>query len=500
MDPTTFLNQMKKSQTYDQNIKSIELLQTHISYVFLTGTYAYKIKKPVNFGFLDFSTLEKRKHFCEEELRLNQRLCPDMYLSVVPITIDNDHLRINGKGTIIEYAVKMRQFPQEKIMTNLLKTTEVTKKTIHDLCTTLISFYQTNQTTAEITSYGQLSAVKQNIDENFEQTKNKIGITITEEQFSTLQQINNQFFTKQYSVFQQRVNQGFIHDCHGDLHTGNIVLDNTIYIFDCIEFNKRFRYCDIASDIGFLAMDLDFLNHPFLSSTLIHCYREQSQDTHIYELLNFYKCYRAYVRGKVTGFKLDDPQITPEDKKKAIQTAQKYFTLAMYYARLLHLQLTKKHPILYLVGGLTGTGKSTLAEKIAVDHRAILINTDIVRKEQAGLDKYQKHHDAFNTGLYVPENIDKTYEKVIEKAETTLKHHHSVVLDATFVYQKHRQLAEDLTQTLNIPLINIHCTCPPEIVKQRLTKRQTEKTVSDGRWEIYQQQRTTMDPFTKTST
>ena len=495
MNAEVLFQQLKQPKVYGPAVTSVDVLQTHISYVLLTGDFAFKVKKPVNFGFLDFSTLEKRKHFCEEELRLNQRLCPEMYLEVVPITEYNHDIWMGGKGEVVEYAVKMKQFPQERIMTQMLKNGDVTKEDIKSICKRLVQFYTDYPSSEKIAGFGRLEAVKRNIDENFVQTTSKIGVTIPQEVFEDIKDVNGRFFKYKKEVFEQRRQAGFIHDCHGDLHSGNIVLADDLYIFDCIEFNQRFRFCDVASDIAFLAMDLDFLNHPFLSSYFISCYVDKSGDSTVSKVLNFYKSYRAYVRGKVTGFKLDDAQISERDKIEAQELAQRYFALSKYYSRLMDFELSQKKPVLFIVGGLTGTGKSTVAQKIAVDYQAVLVNTDVVRKEMAGIDKFEPYKDAFNTGLYTPNNIDKTYEQVIAKARSLLKQGRSAVLDATFVYQQHRDMAISLAKDLRLPLIILQCICKPELVKQRLEKRLMEKSVSDGRWAIYQQQIATMDSY-----
>jgi len=422
MEQSKIFECLKDSKFYGPHVESVEVLQTHISYVALTGTFAYKVKKSVNFGFLDFSTLEKRKYFCEEEMRLNKRLCPDIYLDVLPITQKNNTLELDGTGEVVEYVLKMKEFPQEQIMTNLLKQGKINEETIDHLCTILVDFYNSQEPSEEITKYGELKAVKQNIDENFEQTKSVIDMTIPKDMYWYIKEASAKFFERKKEVFGHRMKEGHIRDCHGDLHSGNIVVaDDKIHIFDCIEFNKRFRFCDVASDIGFLAMDLDYLNHPYLSSYLIQRYVEKSKDTDIFDVLNFYKSYRAYVRGKVIGFQLNDPHVEEMKKKEIIKTTRKYFDLSQYYASLFSLDLTKKKPLVFIVSGLTGTGKSTVALKLTIDHHAHLINTDIVRKELAGIDRFERHHDQFNTGLYDPKNIDYTYEKVMEKASTLLK-------------------------------------------------------------------------------
>jgi len=496
MEQSKIFECLKNPKFYGHHVKSVEVLQTHISYVALTGGFAYKVKKPVNFGFLDFSTLEKRKFFCEEEKRLNKRLCPEIYLDVLPITQMNNEFQLDGKGEVVEYVLKMKEFPQEKIMTNLLKQGKIDEETIDHLCTILVDFYNSQKPSGEITKYGEPKAVKQNIDENFDQTKSVIDITIPKNIYWYIKEANTKFFERKKELLGHRMKEGRIKDCHGDLHSGNIVVaDEKIHIFDCIEFNKRFRFCDVASDIGFLAMDLDYLNYPYLSSYLIQKYVEKSNDTDIFDVLNFYKSYRAYVRGKVNGFQLNDPDIDKTKKNKIIETAKKYFELSHYYASLFSLELHKTKPLLFVVCGLTGTGKSTVAMKIAVDYHAKQINTDVIRKELAGIDKFERHHDKLNTGLYGPKNIDYTYEKVAEKASDMLKKGENVVMDATFQKKKYREMAHHIAAKNHTNLVIVQCTCPDDFVKKRLEQRLKKKSVSDGRWEIYIEQKKTFEPF-----
>jgi aminoglycoside phosphotransferase family enzyme/predicted kinase len=497
MNQGMLFDHLKNPKFYGPHVTSVQLLQTHISYVALTGTYAYKIKKPVNFGFLDFSTLDKRKYFCLEELRLNKRLCPEMYLDVLPITKRDNTLALDGDGTIVEYALKMKEFPQECIMTNMLQQGKISEETIDHLITILVDFYTTQEPTEEITNYGALPSVKQNIDENFEQTRPMIDITVPKETFWYIKDEVAKFFERKKEAFERRMKEGRIYDCHGDLHSGNIVVSGeSIHIFDCIEFNDRFRFCDVASDVGFLAMDLDYLNHPYLSSYFIEKYVEKSKDPGILSMLNFYKSYRAFVRGKVYGFQLNDPHIDPITKERLLTSAKRYFELSQYYTRLFSLDLKKNKPLIFLVTGLSGTGKSTVARKISVDYHATLINTDIMRKEAAGIDRYEQHHDQYNTGLYDPKRIDETYKQVMQHASQSLKKGENVVLDATFQKKKYREMAAHIAGKHQAKVVIVQCICPDAIIKKRLDDRVRKKSVSDGRWEIYQVQKTTFEPFT----
>ncbi len=496
MNQEKFYKIIKNPSLYGDNIKDVRIIQTHISYVILTGEYVYKFKKPVNFGFLDFSTLEKRKYYCEEELRLNKRLCPEIYLDVVPFTRKNDSVEINGLGKVIEYAVKIKEFPQEAILNKFLEKNGIGEETIDNIVDILVEFYKSSKNSDEIDYFGTVEAIKNNIDENFEQTKDFINLTITKEMFDFIKKRTNDFLKENKNMFENRVKNGFIKDCHGDLHSGNIVLlDDKICIFDCIEFNKRFRYSDVASDIAFLSMDLDFLGQAYSSSYFIQKYVEKSKDENLFKVLNFYKCYKAYVRGKVIGFKINDSNIDKIEKEKTIYLARKYFDLAYYYSQLFSRKNKRDvKPVLFITTGLTGTGKTTVARKFAIDYNANIISSDNIRKELAGIDKYERHYDAYNTGLYSPKKMRKTYDKIFEKAKIFLKDQKNVVLDATFKTEKLRDLARVISKKNNACFLILYCNCPKEKVKEYLNFRVAKKSVSDGRWEIYVKQK---DSFEK---
>jgi uncharacterized protein len=319
-------------QAYPDSAGKIELIQTHISFVFLTENYVYKVKKAVNFGFLDFSTLDKRKFFCEKELELNRRLCPEIYLEVDAIN-KAENIRINGEGETVEYALKMKRLPQEKIMTVLLKEGKVNKKTVDAIAKIIAKFHSKAQTNSEISQFGSLKIVKTNWDENFAQTTKYINQTLSQKDFQFMQTKINDFMQKNQALFESRIADGHIKDCHGDLHSGNIFITPKICIFDAIEFNDRFRYSDVAADVAFLAMDLDFQGRTDLAKHFIDRYLAYSKDQQLTQLLAFYKCYRAYVRGKVISFRLDDPNIACKDKESAISEAKAYFKLADDYAK-----------------------------------------------------------------------------------------------------------------------------------------------------------------------
>ncbi len=332
MDQHALVEELMKPETYDEDVQKIELVQTHISFVFLTEDYVYKVKKPVNFGFLDFTTLEKRKFFCNREFELNRRLAGDMYIEVVPINRFDNQIKIKGEGETIEYAVKMRRIPEDTMMSGLIEKNQVDKVLIDELAKIIAEFHAKAETGGSINKFGSLETMKFNWDENFDQTRDFIGRTINSNQFDVIQQNIRAFMNKNKSIFKTRIDHGRIRDCHGDLHSGNIFVADRIYIFDRIEFNERFRYSDVTADIAFLAMDLDFRNKQDFSKYFIDKYVEYSQDHDLLMLLPFYKCYRAYVRGKVIGFKLEDPNVNVLEQEQAKNEARAYFDLATEYA------------------------------------------------------------------------------------------------------------------------------------------------------------------------
>jgi hypothetical protein len=302
-----------------------------MSFIFLAGEYVYKIKKPVNLGYLDYTTLEKRHFFCQQELKLNRRLCPDAYLAVVPIVEEKGELRIEGRGKAIEYAVKMEQLPQDRMMDVLLPRGQVTSEMVVRVAGKLVSFHQKAETNQKIAAFGRLDVIRRNCDENFAQTGKYIGISIPKAQYERIKGYTDNFIKSNASLFDKRIREGRIRDCHGDLHAAHVCFTDDICIYDCIEFNDRFRYSDVASEIAFLAMDLDRYHQAGLSRHLVNTYVGLSHDEELLKLLDFYKCYRAYVRGKVESFKLDDPYIPEEEKAEVLTTAQSYFELAESY-------------------------------------------------------------------------------------------------------------------------------------------------------------------------
>ncbi len=481
-------NEVITPKSFPFEVKSFRLVQTHISYVFITDKWVYKIKKPVDFGFLDFTTLEKRKFFCEKEVELNRRLCPEIYIGVVPVVKKGNEFFFEGEGEPVEYAVKMKPFPEEGIMLNLLKKKEVTTSHIDLINSKLVPFYKNARADEEVAKYGKVEVVKFNIDENFAQTKDFVNIAIPEYKYRFIVDYNEKFFKEKTKLFEERIKGGFIREGHGDLYSANICFEDlkNVYIFDCIEFNERFRCGDVASDIAFLAMDLDFHRERELSNYFVEKYIQKSGDEGLREILDFYKCYRAYVRGKIGCFTYASPGISEEEKRTHLENARKYFDLAYLYAGGI--------PKIVIFMGLSGSGKSFLARALNEVIGGVYLSSDVIRKKLAGLSPETKCIEDFEKGIYSSEFSEKTYKEMARIAVEEASYGRDVILDATFKNKAYRDWVRDTLKEAKAEVYWIWCYASDEVIKQRLDKRQKEGDVSDGRWEIYVKQKETYDP------
>jgi len=474
-------------KAYPETPQQVELLQTQMSFVFIGGDYVYKVKKPVNLGYLDYTTLEKRHFFCQKEVELNRRLCPDAYLGVVPITREKNNILIEGQGKPLEYAVKMRHLPQETMMNEMLANNQVSTPMLTSLAQRLVVFHQTAETNARISTFGDIPNIIRNTDENFTQTEKYIGNTISQDTYQHIKAYTDSFVEQNILLFHKRVESGRIRDCHGDLHAAHICFTKNICIYDCIEFNDRFRYCDVASEIAFLAMDLDHYGRADLSRIFVNAYAAQSGDKELRELLGFYKCYRAYVRGKVESFKLDDPYLTEAEKKQSHDAASSYFDLASSY--------TRSKPTLFITSGLVGTGKTTIAEALAKRLGLAVISSDVTRKKMAGIPLAEHHFEEFSSGIYSADFSRKTYDSMFTEARQILDEGGSVILDASFIKAGERLEAKGLAKETKADFFVIECILDEGLAKQRLAQRLEQGTVSDGRWEIFEQQKRQCEPI-----
>lgn len=348
------VQQMRKPEFYPhETADTIGFMQTHVSYVLLTGDVVYKLKKPVNFGFLDYSTLEKRKHFCEEELRLNERGAGSLYLGMVPLTQSGESFAVEGEGETVEYAVKMRQFPQSALLSDQFEKGLLNEDKVRWLATTVAQFHGKTETSEHVRSYGTTEAIREAFDENYEQTEGFVsedGAAIaqpqTKQQFDETKAATDEFFVSQQALLQKRLDQDKIRACHGDLHLGNICeWEDQLYLFDCIEFNEPFRFVDTMFDIAYIVMDLEVAGREDLSKLFINQYVEESGDYEGLEVLPLYVSRQSYVRAKVTSFMLGDPSVPDADRQAAHDRAAKYYQLAWTYAKSLNSETAQKKTV-----------------------------------------------------------------------------------------------------------------------------------------------------------
>jgi len=505
------LEAMFRPEFYPHRPEHIELIQTHISYIFIAGDYVYKVKKAVDFDFLDFTTLERRRFYCHEELRLNRRLAPEVYLDVLEIGEDASGNIVLGRGErVVDYAVLMKKLPGNRMLKTLLQRGKIDLPIMDAVARKLVEFHAHAATGGNIDEIGGVETIHRNHDENFEETRNYINTTIPEYQYRFIKYYAYDFMDRHQALLAKRVQDHKIRDCHGDLHLEHICIIDSgtrlkeasglsnyyspddIIIFDCIEFNERFRYEDVASEVAFLAMDLDYNGYPDYADTFVSAYIRHSDDREIESLLNFYKYYYAYVRGKVISFRLGDSSISQDVREEEIITASRYFDLAYTYSGRL------EKPTLILMAGLTGTGKSVRANSIAPRIGADIIRTDILRKEMLHMAPTDRYPEAFGKGIYSDEITRKTYDRALELASEKLAEGKSVIIDASYKSRRDRQRALTAAERLKADFFIIECICPENIVKERLDLRMSDKgEASDGRWEIYLAQKDTFDKITE---
>jgi len=481
--------EMMKPSFYGKGVKRVRMIQTHTSWVFLTGTHAYKVKKPVNFGFLDYTTLSARRFFCHEEFRLNQILSPDIYIEVLPITEARGRLKLGGRGPVFDYCLAMKELPQKWIMTEQLKHDHVTFEHIDQIARSIADFHERAERGREVAQYGSSEIIRLNWDENFAQTMEFRGKTITHREFNETKAAVERLMADSRGLFQRRRAAGFVRRCHGDLHSKNIFVDDGVHIFDCIEFNPRFSCSDVASEIAFMAMDLDYWGRKDLANFFVERYVVHTGDAGLLRLLNFYKCYRAYVRGKVTSFVLNDPGVGAADKASARQTAKKYFELSHRYA----LGLAAR-PKLVVMMGLPGVGKTYVARRLAERIDAFHFLSDSIRKQLLGIPVGQRRFEDYGKGIYKGNIGKKTYDELLRRAQIFLSAGFSVIADATFLREDTRDRARETAAKVGAPVLFVFADCPERTVRSRLRGRATEYSFSDATIDVYRAMKSRFKP------
>ena len=466
--------------SYPHQPVQIKHIQTHASDIFMVPPFVYKIKKPIDLGFLDFSTLEKRRYYCEKEIELNARLCRGAYLGVEEISLKNGNFSLGKGDQTVEYAVKMNMLPEKYFLHNLLKEGKADEADFIRIANILADFYKDQKSGEEICEYGRPEKIKINIDGNLTLSKNFIGETISQEAYVAIKFYNDYFFENKSDLFRTRMEQGLIKDCHGDLRLEHInFASEEICIFDCIEFNDRFRYIDIASDIAFLAMDLDFNSYYRFSKFFVSEISKIMKADSIDDVLDFYKCYRAFVRGKVESIKALEPEVPTEERELAHKKASSYFKLALKYA------LFGSDPVIIATFGLIGSGKSTFAELLSKELSCEIVSSDIVRKQITGISSKERKYEEYDSGIYSKNITERTYRELFDRAEEISKNGRPVILDASFSKRKWRESLIERAKNLDIPLYFLQTHAPRDIIEERLIKRELRgQSVSDARLEI----------------
>jgi hypothetical protein len=479
-----FHQQLLEPSAYPEATQAVDFKETHISRIYLTDSHAYKLKKPVNLGFLDFSSLEKRRHFCFEEVRLNRRFTSGIYLGVVELRQLSGKVCFGNRGRVIDYAVQMRRLPESRMLDRLI---EATSPDLPAAMPQLGMAVHTVLEQAEACRHEAVpyaETVRRNCEDNFNQTISAIGISLTSEAHKLMQSATQSDLVELEGIMLEREAKGFVRDGHGDLHTANICMTDPICIYDCIEFNRRYRVADIIADIAFLLMDLEFRGRRDLAEELMTQYQSHAETSHFEKLLPFYKQYRAWVRGKVNAMLATDPETTTKTREHAKKQACRYFNLALGY---------RIKPTLFLTSGLMGVGKTTLARALAEATGAKHLRSDVARKQLAGLPESQASRVAFGRGLYTAEMTERTYDVLFKTTAEHIRSQQSVIVDASFAKEDQRRRFIRLAAQAGCPAWLLSLECPDEVTLQRLDHRVGD--ASDGRRELYARQKAGFSPI-----
>ncbi len=463
---------------------SIELRETHISAVYLLGSDVYKVKKPVNFGFLDFSTREKRLAACEAEIRLNRRLSPDVYLGVVPISRapDGRH-HIGDGGEIVDHAVHMRRLPDDERADLLLARSALGRPEIDRIATAIARFHAACRADDETASFGTPESIRVNVLENFSQTRAVLDHYLTPAEAQEIESFQLGVLDRDRDLFTQRIARGAVRDGHGDLRLEHAYLHDAgrISLLDCIEFNDRFRYADVACDLAFLTMDLAAHRRVDLAEHLLAAYARESNDFDLYSVIDFYESYRAHVRAKIATFLAENPDAPHDLRAHAAEEARRHFLLALSAHRAPALR-----PAVIAVGGIIAAGKSTLADWLSAELQAPVVEADRTRKSMIGVAATTRVSDGAFAGAYDKGFTEKVYAEVMRRASVVLASGRPVIVDASFRSPKMRLAAQAVSKEHGAPFYFIECRAPADVCKARLAEREKlPGTVSDGRIAIF---------------
>jgi hypothetical protein len=470
----------------------LPIVETHISYVLLGGEYAYKVKKAVNLEFLDFTTLEKRRFYCEEELTLNRRLAPSIYLDVVPITGspgNNVAPILDGQGPPLEYAVKMRQFDQDGLLSRVLARDELTSERVDEIAAEVASFHGRTARAGADLPYGRPEQVIAPARQNFSQME---AVVSDPDDRATLEQLRTWTeadANRCRQVFEARNRDGYVRECHGDLHLGNIALiSGRVTLFDCIEFNPSMRWIDVMSDVAFLVMDLRDRKRPDLAARFLNAYLELTGDYAGLAVLRFYVTYRALVRAKIAILRLAQTT-SGDDRQLLIAEYRSYLTLAV-------AATGRPHPVLLITHGVTGSGKTTRAQAVVDSMGAIRIRSDVERKRLQGLQLLARTSSAPGEGLYTSDRDRQTYDRLAELARTVVAAGYTAIVDAAFLQRWQRDLLRDVAVNLNVPFTIADCSAPEPVLRERVMRRiERGRDASEATIDVLEHQLAHADPL-----
>ena len=485
---------MMRPEFYPESPARVELKQTHISYVFVAGTYVYKVKKPVRFAFLDCSTLAERFRYCREEVRLNARLSPLVYLGVFAIFKRGDSFVLGTEvrdehPEAVEYAVKMRRLPEDRMLDRLLAAGQVDSSMIRAIASRIAEFHASAGSSRGWT-HGSAAAIWRGAIAEIAQDEGFVGHTIRKDQFMEIDAFFRAFIAAHWRALNDRASEGRVREGHGDLRAEHIcVRGNEIDVIDCVEFSERLRYGDVASEIAFLAMDFERLGAPLLGDELVEAYAEMIGDDELAMFVPFYKCYRACVRGKVESLRGVEGEVGAAERERAVKLARSYFALAWQYAR-------GTSPALIVVCGLSGSGKSTVARMLQHRKGFKLLNSDRVRKSLAAVSAREHVRTDYGTDIYSDRFTRVTYDAMLREADSLLGEGRGAILDATFKSAADRQLALAMAVRRGVPVLFVECVVSEDEAIRRLKRRESMSgEVSDATPEIYQRQRADFEPI-----
>ncbi len=456
---------LSRPEVWPHPAEHIEVRETHISWVLLVGEFAYKLKKAVDFGFLDYATLARRKAQCERELVLNRRLAPELYLGVIPVTGTPEAPRPGGPGKAIEYLVQMRRFDEAQLLSRVLARGELNDARMAQLAQVIADFQARAERAEPGSPFGAPETVWHFVEENFSQIAEALG-SAEERALQDLADWSRSRFEVLAPYIEQRQHEGFVRDGHGDLHLNNLVLIGDRPVpFDCIEFNDRLRIIDVVNELAFLYMDLQARGHPALATWLLNEWLFRSGDYPGVRLLRFFAAYRAMVRAKVAALRLRQTDPDAEERTAQIREYRDYVTLAREHTR-------AGSPRLVITHGLSGSGKSTLAHRLLARWPAIHLRSDVERKRLYGLAMDAKSDSAVAGGIYTPEATERTYARLAELAGMLLEAGWPVVVDATFLDARRRETFRQLARVRGMPFTVLDLQAPPDVLRERVRRRQ----------------------------